>query len=199
MHLVDIVLLAMGTDKLPKTVTASGGKFIITDNRTTPDTINVTWEFDDYMMTFTNRVWNSYGDQIRSDDNHGIVFYGTKGTMKLSRSGYTIIPGANMQYVPEQKKYDSAEAKESAGDPDLYPKHMENFVNCIRSGETPISDAEGCHNSSTVCPIGNAAYLSGAKLTWDGAKEQFVGGPEAAVTQANEWIARPYLNGYKLG
>lgn len=198
-HLVDIAMWAMGENKLPKTVAASGGKFIMTDNRTTPDTINVSWEFDDYLMTFTNRVWNSYGDQIRPDDNHGIVFYGTKGTLKLSRSGYTLVPGANMEYVPEQKKYDSAEAKESEGDPDLYPKHLENFLNCIRSGEKPISHIEACHRSSTVCHIGNAAYLAGAKLTWDADKEQFTDGPADAVKQANEWIARPYLNGYTLG
>ena len=198
-HLVDIVLSAMGEDKPPKTVSASGGKFIITDNRTTPDTINVSWEFDSYLLTFTNRVWNSYGDQIAPADNHGIIFYGTKGSLKLSRAGYNLIPGANQQSVPEPGEYESAEAKENTSASVLYEPHLENFINCIRSGEKPISHVESCHNSSTVCHIGNAAYLAGAKLTWDAATEQFAGGPADAVKQANEWIARPYLNGYTLG
>ena len=198
-HLVDIVLSAMGEDKPPKTVSASGGKFIITDNRTTPDTINVSWEFDSYLLTFTNRVWNSYGDQIAPADNHGIIFYGTKGSLKLSRAGYKLIPGANQQYVPEPGEYESAEAKENTSASVLYEPHLENFINCIRSGEKPISHVESCHNSSTVCHIGNAAYLAGAKLTWDAAAEQFTGGPTEAVQKANEWIARPYQNGYTLG
>lgn len=200
-HLVDIAMWAMGEDKLPKTVSASGGKFIMTDNRTTPDTLNVNWEFDNYLMTYTNRVWTSYADHAMDPDDHGIIFYGTKGTLKLSRKGYKLIPTDNQEFDAEArkwKKFESAEAKEVMGDPMLYEKHLEDFVNCIRSGEKPISHIESCHRSSAVCHIGNAAYLAGAKLTWDGAKEQFVGGPEDAVKQANEWIARPYLNGYTL-
>ncbi len=198
-HLIDIVIWAMGEDKAPKNVSASGGKFIMTDNRTTPDTINASWEFDDYLLTFTNRVWNSYADQVHSSDNHGIIFYGTKGTLKLSRMGYQLIPGANEQYIPERGPYESAEAQEVDKPSLLYEPHLEDFVNCIRSGEKPISDVETCHKSSTICHIGNAAYLAGAKLTWDAENERFSDGPADAVAEANEWIARPYLNGYTLG
>ena len=57
-HLIDIALWGMGEQKQPRRISAQGGKYLIKDNRTTPDTLEVAWEFEDYLLTFSNRVWN---------------------------------------------------------------------------------------------------------------------------------------------
>ena len=56
----------------------------------------------------------------------------------------------------------------------------------MKSREKPICDVEIGHRSATVCHLGNIAVRLGRKLTWDAAKEQFVGDDEA-----NTWLSRP--------
>ena len=58
-----------------------------------------------------------------------------------------------------------------------YPadSHARNFVDCVKSRKTPISHAEATHRSMTTCIIANICLMLGRKLTWDPAKEEFVG------------------------
>ena len=191
-HLVDIALMAMGEDKAPKSIVATGGKYIMTDNRTTPDTLEVLWEYDDYLLSFSNKVWNVYPDtNAGSGGIHGIRFHGTLGTMDLSRSGYEIRPlGKNGEI----------EAKSGVGTgPQMNINHWQNFADCVRSRNTPTSSIDVIYNTTMTCHMGTAAYVSGAKLHWDPATKKFTGGDSEAVKVANEFAYRPYNNGYTLG
>ena len=58
--------------------------------------------------------------------------------------------------------------------------HAANFVECVRSRRTPNADILIGHLSTIVPHLGNIAYKTGRKLVWDGAKEDFVGEPEAS-------------------
>lgn len=193
-HLVDIALWGMGGDPKFKTVTAQGGKYIVTDNRTTPDTIEVLWEFDDYILSFSNRVYTSFPNA--GGREHGIAFHGHLGTLRVDRNGYDVIPCSNKTISEETAP--SCEPREARATAESNPAHWQNFADCIRSGERPICDIEVCHNTTTVCHAGNAAFLARAQLTWDAANERFTGEPAAAVEQANAFMYRPYQNGYSL-
>jgi len=57
--------------------------------------------------------------------------------------------------------------------------HMENFFDSVRSRQLPICDIEIGHRSVSVCHLGVIAIRLGRKLTWDPAKEEFVGDAEA--------------------
>lgn len=195
-HLVDIAVWAMGEDKAPKNVNATGGKFLMTDNRTTPDTLNVSWEFDDYVLTFTNRVWSNYIPEGYA--NHGIIFHGTNATMVLSRSGYRVIP--QFERKGGKPNPDAAEAKERRGTGmAMHYAHWQNFVDCIRSRKRPICDVAVCHNTTTVCHMGTCSFVAGEKLHWDAEKEKFYGGVKKATKKANNFAYREYQNGWKLG
>jgi len=196
-HLVDIAVWAMGEEKQPKTVTATGGKFLVTDNRTTPDTLEVVWEFPDYLLTFSNRVCNNLPHGIYKDDDHktaghAIVFYGTAGTLALSRGGYEIFP---------MTRGDKIECEPKRGErTPLNEPHWQDFADCIRSRKRPVSDVEVCHNTTRLCHMATCSYVAGcAQLGWDPARERFTGRDRAAVKKANRWAYRPYENGWKLG
>lgn len=192
-HLIDIVLWAMGEDKRPRTVTAAGGKFYLDDNRTTPDTLDVLWEFDDFVLSFANKVHNGYTGAEK--ERHGIMFHGTKGTLRVDRNGYELFPGIDKK---TGKPFPDVEAKKSGGS-QMYDEHWANFIECIRTREKPIAHVEACHNSSTICHMGTCAYVAGGKLGWDGDTEKFVGGDREAVEKANAFAYRPYQNGWTLG
>ncbi len=67
------------------------------------------------------------------------------------------------------------------------PGHHGNFVECVKSREQPVANAEvGCR-TATVCHLVNIAMLTGRPLTWDPLHEKIVGDDEA-----NQWI-RPSM------
>ena len=192
-HLVDIAMWALGEDKMPKSVVSQGGKYVITDNRTTPDTFDALWDFGDYTVSFSHRACNAYPET--KGYSHAMVFHGWKGTMVLSRAGYTI--------YPQERKLKSGEtvavceAAEKTQQGDLYALHWANFAESVREGKEPVSHAQALFNSTVACHMATCAYVAGAKLTWDPDTQKFIGDDDA-TKKANEWAYRPYQNGYKL-
>jgi hypothetical protein len=74
-------------------------------------------------------------------------------------------------------------------------KHWENFIAAIKSGKQddlncPIST--GSH-IATVCQLGNIAYRSKEKITWDKTKQQLT---NEKLNQ--QYLFAQYHNGYKL-
>ncbi len=193
-HLVDIAMWALGEDKMPNSVSAAGGKYVVRDNRTTPDTFDALWEFDDYSISFAYRACNAY--PLPKGDTHCMIFHGWKGTMVLSRAGYQVFP-------QERKKKSEGmvpvcAAKEAKQRENLYVAHWRNFAESIRNGVQPVSHAQALHNSTVTCHMATCAYLAGGKLFWDADAEKFVGGDPEATQKGNDWANRPYLNGYEL-
>ncbi|MCC6796496.1 MAG: Gfo/Idh/MocA family oxidoreductase [Candidatus Hydrogenedentes bacterium] len=196
-HLLDIAIWAMGEDKSPKSVTAAGGNLILQDNRTTPDTLDVFWEFDDYILSFSNRAWcpDWWQEQITPEkaerQTHGIYFHGTLGTMRVDRKGYAVYPfGANGKCDPVSKR-DAVEA-------DMNNAHWANFADCVRARQQPICNIDVAFQTAKICLTGKCAYLASAKLDWDDAALKFAGNDAEAVKVANDWAYRPYQNGWSL-
>ncbi len=113
----------------------------------------------------------------------GVVFVGTKGKVCVDRGRFKAEPEALMK-----ENFDALPVK-------LYKSnnHYKDFVDCVRSRQKPICDVEIGARSVTVCHLGNLALWNKRKLTWDPAKEQFVGDPEA-----NTWLDREKRNGWEV-
>ena len=71
--------------------------------------------------------------------------------------------------------------------------HMGNFIDCVRSRQTPISDVVSQHRSVSACHLANISLRLGRKLNWDVAKEEFVGDSEA-----NAMLSRPQRAPYTI-
>ncbi|MFP4502552.1 MAG: Gfo/Idh/MocA family oxidoreductase [Candidatus Hydrogenedentota bacterium] len=184
-HLIDIALWGMGEEKQPISVSAQGGKYIVQDNRTTPDTLSVSWKYDDYLLTFGNRVYNQFLPE--GFQSHGILFHGTLGTLRVDRGGYQVYPVSNNG---------GCEPKKAPGG-ELNMRHWANWVECIRSREAPISSVDVLHNTSRTCHMGTCSYVAGGTLYWDSENERFKGDDEVA-SKGNAWAYRPYQNGWSL-
>ena len=185
-HLMDIAVWAMGEDNPPREVVAVGGNYVIEDERTTPDTLDVLYKFDNYTLSFSNRVWNGHTDE---PSEHGIRFYGDKGTIYVDRKGYKVT--ASNSDIEETSVEDVKEGTMNAG-------HWQNWVDCIKSRKDPICFVESAFNTAKVCHLGTSAYVAGGKLGWDDENLKFTGTDTEAVKAANDWAHRPYENGYSL-
>ena len=183
-HLLDYGLLGMGMP-VPKTISALGGRFAYPDlYEETPDTLTTLYEFDKFNMVWDSAMGIDNGSYNRT---HGIAYIGNNGTLILDRGGWEVI---------EEKQSGNKVSKPlvKASDNGL-DNHMVNFFKCIRSrkkDELNCSIQAGAH-VATVAQMGNIAFRSGEKLTWDDHTKLFTN------KQINDkYLMSTYHNGYQL-
>lgn len=179
-HLIDIVHWAMDVDA-PTAVFAAGSKYCIPDNRETPDNLEAIYEYPGFMMNYSNRIMNDHGIDGRS---YGIQFQGTQGTLFVDRGGYEFTPEpvrVGDESTPPTEKPIRAEGSAQ------HLPHVRNFLDCVKSRQTPVSDIEIGHRSTSAALLGNIALKVKQKIVWDGKKEQIVGNPEASRLLTKEY------------
>ncbi len=163
-HLLDIVQWAFN-EAVPTTITASGNKNFVNDNRDTPDTLQVTYEYPGFVAVFENREANS---QSMFGQDYGILFYGDEATLFVNRSFLRVIPERGSRITGwEMRSVNAGNAE-----------HWANFLDCIRTRQRPISDIETCQRSTAACLLGNIAFRSRQRVDFD-AKSWSVAQPEA--------------------
>ncbi len=174
-HMIDMVHYAMG-DGGPQRVAANGGKFAYPDDASeTPDTMQATFEFDNYSMLWEHATGIDLGPYQRS---HGVAFIGNRGTVVVDRGKWEVLPeteniGGKLEYLttpmPVQQRRDD-------GGLDA---HMVNFVECIKSREQPKCNAAVAARAAVTAHLGNIAFKTGRRLTWDDATRSFPDDAEA--------------------
>jgi predicted dehydrogenase len=179
-HLIDIVQWAMGVD-YPKRVSATGGKLYLRDNRETPDTLMVTYEYPGFVCNYENRECN--GSSINGQ-GYGIMFHGTEGTLYVNREFFEIIP--EKKPGPDKKPVDRMDAVKEESSKNENVAHIRNFLDCVKSRQRPISDIEIGHRSTSTCLLGNVAYRSGEAITWDGKTERITNSRDASRYLSNQ-------------
>ncbi len=163
-HLIDIVHWAMQVDA-PLSVAATGGKYVLKDNREAPDTMSAVFEYPGFVLIWDHQDCNNFG---RDGHGYGIQFHGSDGTLFVDRGGW--------QITHENSK----EPLETHGGSQQNEPHVRNFLDCVKSRERPHSDVEITHRSTSACHLSNIAYWTGRKIHWDGAKEIIVGDKDAS-------------------
>ncbi len=168
-HGLDVARWGLGVDA-PLTVSSGGGRYVF-DDREVPDTQVVTYEFPKACLVWEHRL---YDKQPMEGLGFGIAFYGDKGVLLVDEKGWKVRGGAD------------AGGKATAG----LSAHLTNFVDCIKSRETPNADVEVGHLSTRLCHLGNISQRIGRKLRFDGLTESFPGDAEANALLAREYSSR---------
>ena len=187
-HRLDTMQQIMGVSA-PRTISASGGKFVMTDDRETPDFLTVTYEYDGFIATYEGSNLNGYGMGGRTpgqkyynsrgewDQPNGIAFYGTQATIFAERIGWEIYPEpespARKPGPNVKRMWENVEEPTKA--------HTVNFVESLRARKPPNAEIEIGHRSTSVALLGNISMKTGKKLHWDAQKEDFIGAPDASA------------------
>ncbi|MBL4885025.1 MAG: Gfo/Idh/MocA family oxidoreductase [Planctomycetaceae bacterium] len=154
---------------------------------TLDDQYNAALTFD-VKAIFSNGVEMSIRDQ--ADDlgfSNGILFEGTKGNLFVNRGKLT---GKAVEELKENPLPEGAIEKLYGSKP---TSHMQNFIECVKSRELPISDVYSHHRAMTTCHLANIAIRLDRKLQWDPKTEQIVGDEDA-----NKWQTREQRKGYEI-
>ncbi len=171
-HQMDLARWGLNKNEFPKAVQASGGRFGYTDDGQTPNTLAVSFEFDDCMLEFEVRG-------LPTNDENGVrvgdLFYGTNGFVAIT--SYT----RWQSFVGP--KLDKGPGGDSGGD------HYANFIKALKARDSKQlnADIEQGHLSSAYCHLGNIAYRLGRKLHVDPSSESFVNDSEADLMLTREY------------
>jgi predicted dehydrogenase len=195
-HRFDSMHQIMSVDA-PKTISASGGRFGLLDGAETPDFLQVTYEYPNFVMSYEASMLNAHGAGGRTpgkkyyqargetDRPHGEAYYGTNGTLIVDRLGFEIYPEMKIVSGPgalgkgEVVEGFRMERKEQSAE-DATALHAKNFIECVRSRKQPVANAEVGHRSTNVAHLGNIAFRSGHKIHWDASKEEVIGDAAAS-------------------
>jgi len=168
--------------RLPRRISAAGGKWYFDDAQEFPDTLQVTYEFDarpaPKILTYEMRLWAPYPYLGQSE---GAAVFGDEAYLIVS----------NKEWVAATKRGEVL--AQGAGDSSEAP-HVANFIACLKSRQRPYCDLETVgHPASVLCHAGNIAARVGRELLLDPETEEFLDDPAANALRTRPEYRRPWL------
>jgi predicted dehydrogenase len=166
-HEMDIARWGLGVG-FPRSVVASGGKYVYDDDQETPNTLLARFDYGDKELVFEVRGLQSGAEgEIATgrDGTVGDLFYGDQGWMSLDGSGYRIFEGDPAKLVESQN-----------AETDPLPPHLSNFLSAVRSRKYQDlhAEIEIGRISADLCHLANISYrLGGRQLKFDPQNERF--------------------------
>jgi predicted dehydrogenase len=179
-HIIDLPIWAMAPGP-PHAVTAVGGKFATRDISTIPDTLEATFEYDGFIMTWSNMCANSHGLAFHRGEGMGrrlgVSFHGVNGTLLADYGSYELVGEGDRladMTLPEPHLARS-------------PGHQREFLDCVKSREDCSCGVEYHYDVHVALNLAQMSYkLGGRRLEWDAENGCVRGDREAnAALRAN--------------
>ena len=179
-HLLDIVQYAFD-EVMPVKISALGSRYWVDDNTETPDTMMATFQYPKFMASYESRTVNP---TTMFDEGYGTSFQGTKGALVVNRGGYKIIPAGKSDLQAFEDKEPSKRV--------MNELHWQNFMDCIRTRQRPISEIETTVRTSLSCLLANISMRSNTTLDWDDNAKT------VKQVEARKWLKMNYRPQWKL-
>jgi predicted dehydrogenase len=174
-HYMDAIRWMAG-ERAPVAITAHGSK-LLKDDKTIPDTMEVTFEFASGLLVQFHIYETCGGAGISGGE---VELAGTHGNLVASQNGYTISPAKPGQFQTwkqlveaEERSLDSDARHGDLGiREDSTANLVRNFLDCVRSRETPLCTLEDGHRSTSFAHLANMALATGTRIEWDAESEK---------------------------
>jgi predicted dehydrogenase len=190
-HMLDMVRWQLDLG-WPKSISSTGGIYVQKEARSNiTDTQTATFAYGRFDVVWQHRTW---GEPPDPEYPWGATIYGDKGTLKLSVDKYEFFPLGSKKpalngkaLIVDTYPEDRTERDNEIHVAEANRRHQQDFLKAIASRGKPVADIEQGYTSTACCILANLALRLGRTLTWDAAKQQVVGDPEA-----NRMLRRPY-------
>ncbi len=204
-HHMDKLRWGMNKHVHPFRVSCSGGFYGWDSDQEIPNLQTATFEYEDgTMMELEVR---SLYTNAEFGYKSGCFFYGTEGWMYLGGDEFKTFfgpkdePGPSMSGTgrPESvlKNISDADKEAKVRVSDLTYAHFSNFIDAVRSRRWQDLHAdilEG-HMSTSIVHLGNIAYRTERKLTFNPLSERFIG---EFADDGNTFMTRQYRSPYMI-
>ena len=169
-HEMDLARWGMGELGMPKSVFASGGKYIYDDDQETPNTEYCMFDYGDKQIQFEMRgllTGPEAGLPVKPGNTIGDIYFGSDGWMWVDNGQYQIYKGEDSENVAGKKIADYVDGTEL---------HMKNFLAACRSRNYSDlnTDVSVGVISANLCHIAAISYRVGRKLVLDDRRQSFV-------------------------
>lgn len=144
----------------------------------TPDSTNIKYTYANGVVLNCRQIPG------KPSKEQGTEFVGEKGSLFVYRGGLIANPPELLKEVDVPPIVNS----------DANFAHVNDFLDCVKSRNTPAADISIGHRSATVCHLGNIAVRTGKKIQWDPKTEAVIGDAEAS-----KWLTKEYRKPYSLG
>ena len=158
-HWADVAQWMMN-DPQPLSAVATGGIYKLKDGRENPDTVNTVIDYAGGANGKWNLTFESSVLPIRNE-NPGVLFQGTEGSLEIARSGYV--------YRPNKGNPEVVESKEN-----LEIAHVNNFLDAIKNGSKPSADIQAGLEACRPVHLARAAYWERKRMRFDAAATRIV-------------------------
>jgi len=154
-HFIDLVHYITGA-KYPTSATCLGGIFTWKDehNFTCPDHVQAEWIYPEgFMVSYATNFGNGSGNSFR--------IYGDKGVMDMADWNHPKLSGEGVVRGTE----DAAPDKDI--EPIERPDHFHNWLQCLRSRETPHAPIDAGYQHAVATILATTAYETGKRQVYD--------------------------------
>ena len=175
-HGLDVARWGLGVE-YPTQVSFLGGRYHFDDDQETPDTGAAVYHFGgDGVGTGKGITWDvSSCHPRREEKNSFVTFYGDAGSLHID--------GGSSYTAYDLKGTEIAKGSGGGGE----QEHIQNFLDCIKSGQTPNSEIAEGQKSTLLCHLGNISYKLGRMVKFDPATKTIVGDKDAEAMWGREY------------
>ncbi len=172
-HLIDMGLWAKDQVSAPgQVMTFATNNSSFEKKRDTFDTMNVIYPVKDYVINYDMTAGVQQGPYPLM---YGASFIGDKATIKSDRGKFVVIP----EWDSENEKY-MAEEKEVKVQNDSSRDHARNFIDCVKSRNTPVCPPEVGRACAIHVHAANISARTGEPfLIWDDQNNRFTNSERA--------------------
>lgn len=148
-HFIDLVPWFLD-DPYPAGAVANGGVFLWKDGRETSDVFHALLDYPKgFLVSFSMSLTNAAGNRN--------MWYGTRGTLDADTLKITGAGSRQPDRLMEEIRVQ----------PEPTTSHMHNFLECVRTRQTPRADIQaGFSHAVAVCMAGEALH-TGRKIRFD--------------------------------
>jgi len=188
-HHLDTAQWGLGMDESGPISVEGTAKYNPDDWYETPDSTVMKYEYAN------GAIMNCLQVPGIPSKKQGTEFICEKGSIFVWRGGIVAAPEViKMLDVPEPLEIkDGQIVLPSAHKRFANNAHVQNFLSCVKTRETPAADISIGHRSATVCHLGNIAVRTGKKINWNPETETIEGDGEAA-----KWLTKEYRKPYTI-
>jgi len=157
-HFIDMLHFITGA-KFPASCVCLGGTFTWKDEHrfTAPDCVQATWVYPEgFLVSIANNLGHGAGSTRK--------FYGDKGVLKVDNWN---APTYSCEGSPRR---DGSVRGDKPVPPVAHPDHFLNWLQCMRSGETPNASIDAGYQHAVAVIMAMTSYETGRKALYDPVK-----------------------------
>jgi predicted dehydrogenase len=173
-HVVAPLNICWDKPQYPSKVTASGGKYVFTNDREVPDTFHLLAEYPEgHSLVLSSSMANSQHIPGLIRGHEGTIIMVEHGMFERRTPNIIVRPelvrseGQESRHPFPDYKFGQDEIKIPVDQDDMMQTHIGNFLQCMRSREKPHLDVETAAHAQVLINLSVESYREGRVKYWD--------------------------------